>query len=294
MSKEIYDMILQGDDVKWQAIIYDLVRAGKIDPWDLDVSVLAREYLRVLRELKQHNFRLSGKVVLAAAILLKMKTERLGVEQLLALTNPDECGDDLHENETDLVDLEEEKHFKKASLAARIPGVRKRKVTVFELMDALKKALEVDQRREQKQIDMAELRKPREITIKKVDIFAKIELLWAKIKSFVHRFKKNSVTFSEILPSKEKKDIIWTLLPLLHLAQHQKVELRQEEAFKEIFIDLHDGLGDAAIKKEEFAEPEEIIEPEKEHAKPARKQNGRRLQRKKSASSGTILSHPAR
>ncbi|MBI4095386.1 MAG: segregation/condensation protein A [DPANN group archaeon] len=276
MSKEIYDMILQGDDVKWQAIIYDLVRAGKVDPWDLDVSVLAREYLRVLRELKQHNFRLSGKVVLAAAILLKMKTERLGVEQLLALTNPDEYGDSLPENENDLIDLEEEKHFKKASLSARIPGIRKRNVTVFELMDALKKALEVDQRREQKQIDMAELRKPREIILKKVDIFTKIESLWTKIKLFMHKFKKNSVAFSEILPSKEKKDIIWTLLPLLHLAQHQKVDLRQEEAFKEIFIDVHDGLSDTAIKKEEFAEPEEITAPEAEQAKPARKQKKQR------------------
>ncbi len=275
MTKEIYDMILQGDDVKWQAIIYDLVREGRIDPWDLDVSVLAREYLHVLRELKQHNFRLSGKVVLAAAILLKMKTERLGVEQLLALTNPDEYGDDLQENENDLVDLEEEKHFKKASLSARIPGVRRRKVTVFELMDALKKALEVDQRREQKQIEMTELRKPRELIIKKFDIFAKIEQLWTKIKSFVQKFKKNSVTFSEILPSKEKKDIIWTLLPLLHLAQHQKVELRQDASFGEIFIDLHNGLGDA-INKEEFAEPEETKAQEAEQAKPIKKQKRRR------------------
>ncbi len=260
MTNEIYDMILQGDDVKWQAIIYDLVRAGRVDPWDLDVSVLAKEYLRVLRELKQHNFRLSGKVVLAAAILLKMKTERLGVEQLLALQNPDDYAEELPEN--DLIDLEEEKHFKKASLSARIPGVRRRKVTVFELIDALKKALEVDQRREQKQMDMAELRKPREITVKKSDIFAKIETLWGKIKSFVSKFNRNSVTFSEILPSKEKKDIIWTLLPLLHLAQHQKIELRQEEAFKEIFIDLNNGLSDVTIKKEEF-EPQEN-EPAKE------------------------------
>ena len=44
MSKEqIYDLIFQGDDVKWQSIIYELVREGKVDPWDLDVSVLAKE-----------------------------------------------------------------------------------------------------------------------------------------------------------------------------------------------------------------------------------------------------------
>jgi len=252
---QIYSMILQGDDVKWQAIIYDLVRAGKVDPWDLDVSTLSREYLNVLRKMKAMNFRLSGKVVLAAAILLKMKSERLGMDQLLALQNPDEYADDDLDN--DLIDSETEKHFNKARLAARIPGVRKRKVTVFELVDALKKALEVDERRQTRAAELEELHRPITIEVKKVDIFAKIEALWAKLKSVVKRFKKQTVTFSEILPSKEKRDIVWTLIPLLHLAQHQRVELRQDAPFSEIFVDLYDGLENPNLKREEFEKLEE-------------------------------------
>ncbi len=250
---QIYGMILQGDDVKWQAIIYDLVRAGRVDPWDLDVSILSREYLNVLRKMKAMNFRLSGKVVLAAAILLKMKSERLGVDQLLALQNPDEYADDDLDN--DLIDTETEKHFNKARLAARIPGVRKRKVTVFELIDALKKALEVDERRQTREAELEELHRPVTMEVKKVDIFAKIEALWAKLKGFVKRFKKHSVAFTEILPSKEKKDIIWTLIPLLHLAQHQKLELRQDTSFGEIFVDMYDGL-DSGLKREDFEQPD--------------------------------------
>jgi segregation and condensation protein A len=258
---QIYGMILQGDDVKWQAIIYDLVRAGKVDPWDLDVSVLSREYLNVVRKMKAMNFRLSGKVVLAAAILLKMKSERLGMDQLLALQNPDEYADDDLDN--DLIDSETEKHFNKARLAARIPGVRKRKVTVFELVDALKKALEVDERRQFREAELEELHRPVTMEVKKVDIFAKIEALWAKLKGVVKRFKRHSVTFSEILPSKEKRDIVWTLIPLLHLAQHQKLELRQESSFGEIFVDMYDGLDNPNLKREEFEKAEEPAEKKK-------------------------------
>ena len=257
MSKEqIYDLIFQGDDVKWQSIIYELVREGKVDPWDLDVSVLAKEYLDALRKLKQHNFRLSGKVILAAAILLKMKTDRLGVEQLLSLTNPEDFPPEL-EDQGDLVDIETEKHFTKAKLNLRIPGVRKRKVTVFELVDALKKALEVDEKRQARQSELAEMMRPRPIQLRKVDVFSKIELVWKKLKEFVDKHKTKLLQFTQIAPSKEKKDIIWTLIPLLHLAQQQKIELKQDVPFGEIFIDLTNGSENLNLAKEEFKLDEE-------------------------------------
>ena len=66
-----------------------------------------------------------------------MKTDRLGVEQLLQLTNPEDYPEELELQEN--AELQE-KHFTKAKLNLRIPGIRKRKVTMFELVDALKKA----------------------------------------------------------------------------------------------------------------------------------------------------------
>ena len=269
MTKEqIYDLIFQGDDMKWQSIIHELVREGRVDPWDIDVSVLAKEYLDAIRKLKQHNFRLSGKVILAAAILLKMKTERISLEQLLSLTNPEDFPPDAEE---DLVDVETEKHFTKAKLSLRIPGVRKRKVTVFELIDALKKALEVDDKRQQRQSELAEIMKPRRVEIKKVDVFSKIDSLWKKIKEFV---KKHSglLQFSHLAPTKEKKDVIWTLIPLLHLAQQQKVELRQDVPFGEIFIDVQNGAEDLNLSREEF----ELEENRNNNTKTAKESNEKR------------------
>ncbi len=252
MNDQIYDLIFQGDDVKWQTIIHELVREGKVDPWDVDLSVLAREYITIIKKLKAHNFRLSGKVILAAAILLKMKTERLGVEQLLQLTNPDDFPPDELELQGGPEGTAAEKHFTKAKLSMRIPGVRKRKVTVFELVDALKKALDVDEKRRFRQSEIAAMIKPRHIELRKVDVFSKIDALWRKIKEKIKKYSKNLLQFSELVPSKEKKEVIWTLIPLLHLAQQQKVELRQDVPFGEIFIATQAGSENINLTKAEF------------------------------------------
>jgi len=249
MNEQIYDLIFQGDDIKWQTIIHELVREGKVDPWDVDLSVLSREYIGIIKKLKAHNFRLSGKVILAAAILLKMKTDRLGVEQLLQLTNPEDYPEELELQEN--AELQE-KHFTKAKLNLRIPGIRKRKVTMFELVDALKKALEVDEKRRFRQSELAAMMKPHRVEIRKVDVFSKIDSLWKKIKEKIKRYSKNLLQFSELTPTKDKKEIIWTLIPLLHLAQQNKIELKQDVAFGEIFIEVQAGAENEDLNKAEF------------------------------------------
>ena len=57
-----------------------------------------------------------------------------------------------------------------------------------------------------------------------------------KIKSFLK--KKDNVTFSQLLPSNEKEDVIYTFIPLLHLDNQKKVYMRQEKPFEEIDITL--------------------------------------------------------
>lgn len=234
--KQIHNLIFQEDDITWQSLIYELAREGKIDPWDVDISVLAKEYIGIIRKLKELNFRLSGKVILAAAILLKLKSDRLGMEQIMSVINPEEeLG--APEDELMLGQQEVEKHFTKASLKPRIPGVRKRKVTAIELVEALKQALDVDERRKRRLAEIAAARPPPpKKPEKKIDIFLKIEAVWRRLKDFIAKAKAPSVEFTQIVPSKEKKDIIWTFVPLLHLANQNKIELKQEDAFGKIYV----------------------------------------------------------
>ncbi|HKZ50017.1 MAG TPA: ScpA family protein [Candidatus Nanoarchaeia archaeon] len=253
----VHKLIFEEDDVTWQSVIYDLARQGKIDPWDIDISVLTYEFVQTIKKLKEMNFRLSGKVILAAAVLLKMKADRIGVEHLLMLTNPE----DYEQEPVDEEEYSGEKHFTKATLQGRIPLPRKRKVTIFELVDALKKAVEVDERRRER---WESLRPPptTHIQIKKVDIFGKIEEVFNKIKGIFTKFKRSIISFDEIIPSKEKRDVVWTLIPLLHLANQGRVELHQEVPFGEILIKTSEEDLNRDLSKDEFEDEgeDEIVE----------------------------------
>ena len=56
-------------------IIYDLVREGKIDPWNIDIVDLYDKYMERISQMKQDNLRSVGKAILFSATLLKIKSD---------------------------------------------------------------------------------------------------------------------------------------------------------------------------------------------------------------------------
>ena len=64
-------------DVQTDAIeiILDLVRMGKIDPWNIDIVDLYDKYMARISELKQDNLRSAGKAILFSSTLLKIKSD---------------------------------------------------------------------------------------------------------------------------------------------------------------------------------------------------------------------------
>lgn len=156
--EQITNILMDEENIRWQSLIYELVRSGKVDPWDIDLTRFANEYLAMIQKLKQLNFRLSGKVVLAAAILLKLKTNQLGLQELIGMLEEPAPEEILPEDEQ-FVDEDEEKLIKLANhiehnqkktfmIEPKLDAPKTRKVTVFELMNALKKAMDVDDRRQ--------------------------------------------------------------------------------------------------------------------------------------------------
>ena len=91
MQDRIFQLLFEEDDVTWQTIIYDLVRKEEMDPWDINVSLLTQKYIELIKKLKQTDFRVSGKVLLAAAILLKIKSNRLVGDDILELDRKECC-----------------------------------------------------------------------------------------------------------------------------------------------------------------------------------------------------------
>ena len=255
--ERIFNIIFsKSDEITWQTIIYELVKNEQMDPWDIDVSILTQKYIEMLRSLKDHDFRVSGKVLLAAAILLKIKSNKLVGDELTEL---DKLLVGVEEEVSEL-DFEEHSEIERLTeiptLIPRTPQPRKRKVSIFDLVDALERALEVKKRRLLQSIPPLNVEAPK----KRKDVTEVIREIYGKIKSFFFR-SKGILTFSKLLPSESREDKVHTFIPLLHLAQQNKIELEQETSFGEIHVMLK--------RKTEIPEPEESesLETEDEGAK---------------------------
>lgn len=235
MHNEIYEMLVNKDEITWQTLIYDLIRSNQMNPWDIDISLLAKNYIETVKKLKEANFLISGKVLLAAALLLKIKSDRLVEEDFAnfdALLYPSE---EFNEEDLYLQTTKQYLEHEHPKLTIRTPLARKRKVTMQDLIFALQKALELDQRKT--------LRKLREkevvvkIPEKKINIGELIKNVYDKIVNFFN-FKKETLTFNKLVNSEKKEDKIFTFIPLLHLDSQEKINLTQEEPFGEIKIEI--------------------------------------------------------
>jgi len=236
MQDEILDMLLKKDELTWQDIIYDLIKSERMDPWNIDVSKLSIKYLEIVRKLQETNFFISGKVVLASAILLKIKSNKLLTENIANFDNQLYSQDE----EEHIEQLDEEAYNKDNSprLTIKTPIARKRRVSINDLVDALEKALEVDNRRKLRRRDFfpeEELSMP----VKKVDIGKKIKEVYSNITKYFN-IKKSDLTFTSLLPSGSKEDKVYTFIPLLHLENQKKVNMSQKDSFEEIYIALKD------------------------------------------------------
>ncbi|MEM3127349.1 MAG: ScpA family protein [Candidatus Woesearchaeota archaeon] len=237
MEDHIFDLIVNKDEITWQSLLYQLVQQENMNPWDIDVSLLAQKFLDSLRQIRQMDFRVSGKILLAAAILLKIKSERLLGEDLDNLdrlfSQSEEENEDLFTNlaaaiEQGTVSLEE------VRLIPRTPQPRKRKVSIFDLVNALQKAMEVKKRKTLREVPDININIP----YKKVDMTELIKDVFSRVRVYYIKNKNQKLTFSLLCPSEKKEDKVYTFIPLLHLSNQdqRKIDLFQETQFGEIQI----------------------------------------------------------
>ncbi len=236
-------LLLDNDDVGWKTILYDLVSSENMNPWDVDVSILTQRYIDTIKKMQQMDFRISGKVLLAAAILLKIKSQHFvehGVDELDRLLSrmnePEAYPDFFSEFSMDRFATAKKVEDVQAKLIPRTPQPRHRKITIYDLADALQKALEVKQRKLSRYIPDIKM----EIPKRKVDITQVIRGTYGKVKAFFFEYPDKKLTFAKLLsgePTKEEK--VYTFIPLLHLDNQQKIEISQQEHFGDIGIELY-------------------------------------------------------
>src|SRR3989344_4033674 len=74
--EHVYNILID-NEVGWQAILYDLINTERLNPWNLDLTALTQKYLEKVRELEEANFFISSNIILAASLLLRIKSEIL-------------------------------------------------------------------------------------------------------------------------------------------------------------------------------------------------------------------------
>jgi segregation and condensation protein A len=238
MQDQILDMLLKKDEITWQDILHDLIKSERMDPWDIDISLLSKKYMETVRNIQETNFFISGKVVLASAILLKIKSNKLLNENIVSFDDK-LYGQDELEEEIEQLESEEFEQTNQPKLTIKTPITRKRKVSLQDLVQALGKALEVDNRRKIRRQRYEEIPDNLQIPERKIDLSRKIKEVYSKVISFF-KTKKGDLTFRDLTPSNSREDIVYTFIPLLHLENQKKVLMQQPIPFENIQIFLKD------------------------------------------------------
>lgn len=215
----------------WKDTIYEIIQT--MDPWDVDIVELATRYSKRIEQMQEMNFRIPANVVIVSSVLLRMKSEVIGLGgngsfNLDGLIDPEETGEfEYFQPEKQQMEGGNGDTF--IPLEIKPKRVLKRRVTAMELITALQQILE--DKAIKKKVENLSEKKTILINID-IDIRQLIEETYNKIMEILSR--KDVVLFSELAGNKE--EIIATFISLLHLSNKQKLKLSQERIFDEIYI----------------------------------------------------------
>ncbi len=205
-------------------ILVNLAKNGEIDPWNIDIVELTDKFLQQVEEMENMDLRVSGRTLLYAAILLRMKSNAL-----VEVNEPEEIIED------DYPQLEVS-DYPVPVLPLRRSS--RRPVTLRELLSELKKAEMIEKRR----IERFENKKDEQrATVEEVlsiaheeDIESRIGLMRNLLNELFE--KEKYIKFSELAHPLDRAGKVMAYLALLFLATKKEIWLEQEELFSELFI----------------------------------------------------------
>jgi segregation and condensation protein A len=230
-------------------ILVQMAERGEIDPWNIDIVEVTDRFLSELERRKELDLRVSGRTLFYAALLLRMKSEYLdqsGEEEV-----PDEEYEGEEADPFEFIGFPEGAGGPIDQLEREIrrrldrKNLRKRPVTLFELILELKNA-EKEQRRRQRfrpaypmeVIDVEEV-----VGIAHEEGYREAAL--AVLSRCEETIAAEGIMTLHELAALLGKGIFEVYIPLLYLMFEGKLCLWQEEFFGEILVQAC-SAGDAA------------------------------------------------
>lgn len=206
-------------------MLVDLVISEELDPWDIDIGDIAKRFLERVKRMHRINLRLSGKTLLASSILLRMKSESIV---------PREDEEDEEEESWDEGHDELEERAEVPPISTPVRRRAGRKTTLFELIEALQRALSEEIIRK----NFPREGRPRPKLVIQVDeegIKEKMAKVFEKVQKLTDIAEV--IKFSDLIA--ERREIVEVLLALLYLDSQRKITIWQKELFGEIFITIN-------------------------------------------------------
>jgi segregation and condensation protein A len=208
-------------EATWKDILVELVHKNQLNPWDIDIIDIVGKYVEVVKGLKVMDLRVPANIILAASILLRLKSDMLELrDEALEELTPEEGSGRPYVSVDPL------------SVRLRLPP--RRRVTLPELISALEEAMKL---REFKAARLADAGAQFPLTLSRVDAEADIEALFVLLTQHVD--SSRMLTFSSLFSLSQKPDaLLDVFIPLLFLANKNRIVLLQEDFFGEIVVAL--------------------------------------------------------
>jgi len=232
-QQQIQD-ILFNREIGWQEIIYDLINTEQLDPWDINITILTNKFLEKIEQFEEADFFVSSKVLLAAALLLRIKSEILLNTYIKSIDEILFGKTEKKKHILERIELDEEI----PELVPRSPIPRYKKVTLKELINSLNKAITTENRRIKKEIINNRAIRETGFSLPKrqINIRDKIKQIYENLLNHLGEDKKKKkISFTEFVGT-SKEERIACFSPLLHLETQKKIWLEQDGHFEEIHL----------------------------------------------------------
>ena len=209
-------------EATWKDVLLELVKRNELNPWDIDIVDLVEKYIGAVKRMKILDLRIPANIILAAAILLRLKSDMLEIEE-----------------KTEEAAAEEEMmppYVPVEGLSVRLRLPQKSRVSLNELIDALEEAMKLKELKEAQATAVESRQVP--IFLSHPDVEVDVEKVLGLVKKNLDGSKM--VTYSLLCDSaKSESPLLEVFIPLLFLANKNKVLLLQETFFGEIIVSLN-------------------------------------------------------
>jgi len=228
-SRQI-DLLIETPELTWRDILYEVIKG--MNPWDINLSELATRYARRVEEMKEMNFRIPANVVLVSSVLLRMKADVFRIEDSDPFLDNREAFEFMFNSVVPTAAVEGNGGSREYSISALLKPTRQltRRVTAEELIGAIQKALE--ERSEKKYRLETQSGRRTLVVATDWDITHIIEEVYGRITEILKQ--RDFALFSEL--AGDRDEMIRVFTSILHLSNKQKVSLRQERIYEEIYI----------------------------------------------------------